>query len=94
MIQTELIDSLGKLSIEVVAILTLAYIVYTQGRGHEKMSKSIDKLIIALNDRKGYHVEVKKTVDNIHKKLNVHHDWSKTAVSKLTKKNVRALQPR
>jgi len=51
---TGLVDSIGKLSIEVVAILTLAYMVWIQGKGHEKMSHSIDKLTHELEIMKGW----------------------------------------
>ena len=80
-----LIDAIGKLSIEVVAILTLAYIVYTQGKGHDKMSKSIDRLTNELSKGSDSHIHIKRKVDRIHDSLDTHHRWSKTAVKRLTK---------
>lgn len=84
--ETGLIDSIGKLSIEVVAILTLAYLVFTQSQGHDKMSKSIDKLTDELEKRSDEHVLIKKTVERIHKDLNDHRNWSKNTAVKLAKK--------
>ena len=83
---TGLVDSIGKLSIEVVAILTLAYMVWIQGKGHEKMSHSIDKLTHELSKRNEENLTVKRTVEKIHRTVKDDHSWSRLAVGKLARK--------
>ena len=85
--ESGIIDAIGKLSIEVVAILTLAYIIYTQGKGHDKMSKSIDRLTMELGKRNEDHFLLKKTIEKIHTGLKDHRTWSRNTVGKLGKKN-------
>ena len=88
-IQATIIDSIGKLSIEVVAILTLSYIVYTQGKGHKEMSRSIDRLTIALTkklDRDHHNSKsLKKSIDKIDVTLDNHRKWAKSTVAALRK---------
>lgn len=77
--ESGLIDSIGKLSIEVVAILTLSYIVYTQGKGHREMSRSIDRLTAALTKKldRDHHTNksLKKSIDKIDSTLDTHRKW-------------------
>ena len=83
--ETGLIDSIGKLSIEVVAILTLSYLVHIQGKGHDKMSKSLDRLTVELGKRNDDGIAVKKIITQIHKEVKDHHIWSKVAINKIAK---------
>ena len=88
--ESGLIDSIGKLSIEVVSILTLAYIVWSQGKGHEKMSKSIDRLTFALTkklDRDNIQSKsLRKSMEAIDGTLKSHRIWSEKAVEHLSKR--------
>lgn len=88
------IDAIGKLSVEVVAILALAMTIYYQSKNHEKICTSIDNLAHAVRDKAdkdAINIEIlKDSIDKMDQTVDEHRQWSSIAIEELSKIHIDA----
>lgn len=75
--EAALIESIGKLATEVVAILALTYVIYYLAT---RISKSIDRLADATYKKAEQQAAdskaLRESVDGMSRKLDEHHEWA------------------
>ncbi len=90
--ESQIIDSIGKLSVEVVAIIALAGSLYFQAKASRSQAKEMKNLAQAIYKQNTISLEnntqIEKSVKNVVNLVEMHQEWGERALNKILNKAV------